>query len=171
MTDFVQAVLTWLMRWFPAPTPAQSGASQFDVMIGPVVLKNPKNQKETGMAVSTAPASLALALVDNQKAFLTLSPGTDDQGQPATLKSVPVWAVADPAVASVSAVAADGTTPVTDGMSGWIVAGAPGATVVKITAEGDVVVGKDPLELDVSVAVAGGDPTSLGATVAPAVPK
>ena len=161
--DFIKAVMIWLMSWFPAPTPPVVHVrKQFGVTIGPAK----KQKARTTMPPSTAPASLATAFVDDEKVFVKLSPGVDSKGAPATLKSVPQWTSSDETVVTVSAVAEDGTTLVTDGMSGWLVGGAPGSAVVKITAEGDVTPGVDPLELDIAVAVAGGDPTSLGAVIA-----
>jgi len=157
--DFLKTVFTWLMSWFPAPVIPVVQSRQFDVTIGPF------KKQEQNMPPSTAPASLATAFVDDEKVFVTISPGKDSKGAPATLKSVPVWTTSDSSIVTVSAVAKDGTTPVTDGLSGWLVGQGAGSANVKITAEGDVAPGVDTLELDIACAVAGGDPTSLGAVI------
>jgi hypothetical protein len=118
---------------------------------------------------AAGPVNAALAEMDDEKAFVELSPGVDAAGKPATLKSVPVWTSSDPTVVTVEFLGADGVTPVTDGMSGWLKAGNPGATVVTITAEGNVTPGVTPLEVDISCAVAGGDSTGIGVVVNPPV--
>jgi len=151
--------LRWLIAWFPAP----AGTRGLEVSLGPVRAK--------GKNLMGAPTVEAVTLVDNQKVFVKLAPGADAGGQPGQLHGVPVWTSSDDSVVSVSAVAEDGTTPVTDGMSGWLVSGKPGVATVKITAEGDVTPGVDALELDFNVTVQGGDPTSLDATLGTPVAK
>lgn len=152
--------LKWLIAWFPAPVLVTTGS--FQVSIGPTRAK--------GSTLMTLTVK-AVTLVDNQKTFVKLAPGLDAGGQPGSLHGVPVWVSSDDTICSVSAVGEDGTTPVTDGLSGWLVSGKPGSAIVKVTAEGDATPGVDPLECDFNVTVQGGDPTSLDAVVADAVAK
>lgn len=94
-----------------------------------------------------------LLMTSTQQATLSLDP-RDAKGHPAALDGVPVWSVADPAVATV--------TPAADGLSAIVAGVAPGSTQVNVVA--DARIGPDVREiagvLDVQIAPA--EAVSLG---------
>lgn len=109
---------------------------------------------------------VAAAFQDDEKVYLKIGPGVDAKGMPAKWRSVPTLGVSDPSVVTVDQTSNDPDgnpqSQTVNGISGWLVGGAPGTADVTAALEVDANQGADQ-NVIIHCAVGGGD--STGAAV------
>lgn len=143
MREFIKLVLTWLMRWFPAPEP-----------LDPVHL-DLEFSKFQDQFFQTEENPVATQVINDNQQFVARIEPKSKKGNPARVDGVPTWESSDPTVVSVH--------PSEDGLSALVKAVGPvGAASVKIKADADLGEGVSTIEGSFNVAVEGGAAADFG---------